>query len=97
KLNSLGQSDGQDDPVSLVEKTLAPDLHCPECIASAVTVYHFAKRDNDAARMAMRAVDEGDSPYLLLNNSFLSDLRGRIEFKRIQQTTQSMQRKCENK
>src|SRR5215468_6155753 len=58
KLGSLGYSDGQDDPVGLIEKTLDEKLNCLECAASAVIVYHLVKKDDMALRMAMRAVDE---------------------------------------
>jgi serine/threonine protein kinase/Flp pilus assembly protein TadD len=94
KLNSPGQSDGQNGPVNLIEKTLDSNLNCLECIASAVVVYHLAKKDDMALRMAVRSVDEGYSPYLLINNPQLIELRKQAEFRRIQQIAQSARRKC---
>src|SRR5262249_14615749 len=97
KLNSIGQSNGPDDPVSLIEKTLDSKLNCMECVASAVIVYHLANKDDQALRMATRAVDEGYSPSLLINNPQLFELRNRTEFRRIQQIAQSMSGKCGSK
>lgn len=97
KLNLLGQSDGPDDPVRLIEKILDSNLKCLECIASAVVVYHLAKNDDMALRMATRAIDEGYSPFLLIHNPQLIELRNRSEFRRIQQIAQSLRGKCENK
>ena len=94
KLGSLGYSDGQDDPVGLIEKTLDEKLNCLECVASAVIVYHLVKKDDIALRMAMRAVDEGYSPFLLINNPQLLELRDRAEFRRIQHIAQSTRGKC---
>ena len=94
KLGSLGYSDGQDDPVGLIEKTLDEKLNCLECAASAVIVYHLVKKDDMALRMAMRAVDEGYSPFLLINNPQLLELRDRAEFRRIQHIAQSTRGKC---
>jgi tetratricopeptide (TPR) repeat protein len=96
KLNSLGQSDGPDDPVSLIEKTLDSRLNCLECVAAATIVYHLARKDDLALRMATRAVDEGYSPFLLINNPQLIGLRNRAEFKRIEQIAQSRRGKCGN-
>jgi len=97
KLNSLGQSDSPDDPVSLIEKTLDTKLHCIECIASSVIVYHLAKKDDKASRMAMRSVDEGYSPFLLIHNPQLIELRNRAEFRRIQRIAQSASGNCGGK
>ena len=97
KLNSLGPSDGRDDPVSLIEKTLDSKLNCLECVAAATIVYHLAKKDELALRMATKAVDEGYSPFLLINNPQLIELRDRAEFKRIQQIAQSRRGKCGDK
>jgi len=97
KLGSLGYSDWKDDPVSLIESILASKLNCLECIASAVIVYHLAKKDDMALRMAMRAVDEGYSPVLLINNPQLTELRDRAEFRRIRQIAQSLRGKCGGK
>jgi len=97
KLNRLGQSDGQNDPVSLIQKTLDNKFNCLECIASAVIVYHLANKDDIALRMATKAVDEGYSPFLLINNPQLIELRDRAEFRRIRQIAQSMGMKCGDK
>ncbi|MGE0132282.1 MAG: protein kinase [Blastocatellales bacterium] len=97
KLKSLGQSAATDDPVAMIEQTLDRKLNCLECAASAVTIYHLAKRDDEASRMAMRAVDEGYSPFLLINNPDLAGLGNRVEFRRIQQDAQSARGKCEDK
>jgi len=97
KLNSLGQDIGQDDPVKLIEKVLDSGFNCLGCIASAVTVYHILGKDDAALQMAERAVREGYSPFLLVNNPELSSLRARPEFKRIQQIAQTIQGKCEDK
>ena len=97
KLYSPGQSDGRNDPISLVEKTLESKLNCLDCIASAVIVYHLEKKDDLALRMATRAVDEGYSPFLLINNPQLIGLRNRAEFRRIRQNAQSLSGKCGGK
>jgi serine/threonine protein kinase/Flp pilus assembly protein TadD len=95
KLNSLSQNTGQDDPVGLTEKNLSLAPDCLECLASAVTVYHLVKRDNDALQMAVKAVKEGYSPFLLISLPELAELRSRVEFRRIQQIAQSERGKCE--
>ncbi|HKQ75324.1 MAG TPA: protein kinase [Blastocatellia bacterium] len=97
KLNSLGQGTGQDDPVNLIEKTLDSRFDCLECIVSAVTIYHIMGKDDAALQMAERAVEEGFSPFLLVNNPELSTLRTRPEFKRIQQIARTVRGKCEDK
>lgn len=97
KLNSMGQGGGRDDPVGLIEKTLDSRLNCLECVAAAATVYHLAKKDDLALRMATRAVEDGYSPFLLINNPQLIGLRDRAEFKRIQQIAQSRRGKCGGK
>ncbi len=94
KLTVPGQSNVPDDPIGLIEKTLDPRLQCLECVASAVIVYHLAKKDEMALRMAARAVDEGYSPFLLINNPQLIELRNRAEFRRIQNMAQGMRGKC---
>ncbi len=97
KLRSLSQIAGQDDPVEMIEKTLDRKLNCLECVASAVTIYHLANRDGEASRMARRAVDEGYSPFLLINNPELAGLSSHVEFRQIQQAAQSARGKCEDK
>jgi tetratricopeptide (TPR) repeat protein len=97
KLNALGQGDGTDDPVNLIEKTLDSKLHCLDCVASGVIVYHLAKKDDKALRMVTRAVDEGYSPFLLIHNPQLIELRNRAEFRRIQRIAQSASGKCGDK
>ncbi len=97
KLSSPSQGDGQDNPISLIEKTLDSKLNCLECLASAVIVYHLAQKDDIALQMASRAVDEGYSPFLLINNPQLIGLRDRAEFRQIQQIAQGTRGKCGNK
>jgi serine/threonine protein kinase/Flp pilus assembly protein TadD len=97
KLNLLGQSDRRDDPVSLIEETLDSRLNCLECVAAATIVYHIARKDDLALQMATRAVDEGYSPFLLINDPQLIGLRNQAEFKRIEQIAQSRRGKCGDK
>jgi tetratricopeptide (TPR) repeat protein len=97
KLRSVGQSAWRDDPVGMIEKTLDRKLNCLDCIASAVTVYHLADRDDEALRMARRAVEEGYSPFLLINNPDLAGLGNRAEFRAIKQEAQGARGKCGDK
>jgi hypothetical protein len=62
-----------------------------------VVVYHLARKDDMAMQMATRAVDEGYSPFLLINNPQLIELKNRSVFRRIQQIAQSMRGKCGGK
>jgi serine/threonine protein kinase/Flp pilus assembly protein TadD len=94
KLSSLSQGSGQEAPIDLIEKTLDSKLNCLECVASAVIVYHLAQKDDVALRMAARAVDEGYSPFLLINNPQLVGLRNRAEFRQIEQITRNTRGKC---
>jgi serine/threonine protein kinase/Tfp pilus assembly protein PilF len=95
KLNSLSQNEASAEALSLIEMTLDSRLNCLDCLASAVTVYHLSSKDDKALRIATRAIDEGYSPFLLINNPQLSPLKDRLEFKRIQQKARSIPQKCE--
>lgn len=96
KLALLGQSDSRENPISLIERTLKPEINCPDCAAKAAAIYHFAKRDDEAVRMARRAAEEGYSPFLLLNNPELVGLRDRAEFRLIERLARSMPaRRCD--
>ncbi len=97
KLIPSDQSVGRDEPISLIEKTLNDKTPCLECISSAVIVYHLAKKDDLALQMASRAVDEGYSPFLLIHNPQLIELRDRAEFRRIRQVAQSIRGKCQGR
>ena len=95
KLVSLGVGTGQDNPIALINPTLDPKFNCQVCIASAVTIYLLADKKDEALQMARRAVDEGYSPILLVNNPDLFALKDRTEFKRIQREAQEENKYCQ--
>jgi serine/threonine protein kinase/Flp pilus assembly protein TadD len=95
KLRAPAQIEEQNDAIPLVEKTLNTKLNCIDCMVSAAIIYHLANKDDMALQMAMRAVDEGYSPFLIVNNPQLIELKQRAEFRRIQQIARSIGGKCE--
>ncbi len=72
-----------DEAVKTIEKALQLDSDSVTNLVSAVLVYHLARNDRDALRMAERAVSSGYSAQLLAGDPFLAGLRRQPEFEQL--------------
>jgi serine/threonine protein kinase/Flp pilus assembly protein TadD len=83
KLQSLGVRDSHQNPEEIIEKVLQASPACTECLGAAVVTYFFTGNRARAIEAASNAVKGGYSPFILVNNPELNELRQERVFQSI--------------